>query len=369
MSRIVFHLDMDAFFASVEERDHPEFRGMPVIVGADPKAGKGRGVVATANYEARKYGVGSAMPISRAWELCQEGERKGGKRCVWFGGGHGKYTHESRRVMRAMLPHVSQLEQVGLDEAYFEIRQEAGGRRQQWAQAEAAGRRIKDAIRKETGLTASIGIGPNKLVAKIASDMDKPDGLTVVTPEAVQDVLDPLPLRRIPGIGPKAATLLASRGAKTVKDARRFTEHELLRWFGKWGSGMHQRVRGIDERPLEVIRERKSLGHETTFMEDEDDPKVLVETVKLLAEQVAWEVGERGVLARRITLRIRFSDFKTLTRQVTLDQPSDDARVFEREALKLLMPFLDKRENPLSKSFRLLGVRAGRLTVEQGLGL
>ena len=294
MSRIVFHLDMDAFFASVEERDHPEFRGMPVVVGADPKEGKGRGVVATANYEARKYGIGSAMPISRAWELCLEGERKGGKRCVWFGGGHGKYGSESRRVMQAILPHVAQLEQVGLDEAYFTTEDTT------FSDAAKTAKKIKQAIKKETGLTASVGIGPNKLVAKIASDMDKPDGLSVVMPDAVQDVLDPLPLRRIPGIGPKAATLLAAKGARTVQDARRFTEHELLRWFGKWGRGMHQRVRGVDERPLEESRERKSLGHETTFMEDEDDPKVLVETVKLLAEQVGEEVLERGVLARRV---------------------------------------------------------------------
>jgi DNA polymerase IV (DinB-like DNA polymerase) len=369
MERIVFHLDMDAFFAAVEERDHPEFAGCPIVVGADPKEGRGRGVVSTANYEARKYGVGSAMPISKAWSLCKEGERRGGKPCIFFGGGYGKYAAESERVMDIVTQYAEVIEQVSVDECYFEIGQEEGGNRQQWERAEGVAKEIKAEIKKRTKLTASIGIGPNKLVAKIASDLHKPDGLTVVPPERVEEVFAPLPLRKIPGIGPKAATVLAGRGANTVADACRFTREELSAWFGKWGSGIYASIRGEDSRPLETEWERKSLGHETTFMEDERDPTVLVETIRTLAEQVAGEVQESGLLARRITLRIRFGDFTTLTRQTTLERATDTEAVFEKEALKLFMPFLDSRENPERKAFRLLGIRAGELTAAQQLPL
>lgn len=354
---------MDAFFAAVEERDHPEFRGMPVVVGADPKEGRGRGVVSTANYEARKYGIGSAMPISRAWSLCQEGERNGGKACVFFGGVFGKYGAESRRVMAVIEPFTKDIEQAGLDEAYFTTNDSS------FFAAGKTAKRIKTAIKRETKLTASIGIGPNKLIAKIASDVQKPDGLTVVLPDDVKSFLDPLPLSRIPGIGPKAVSVLAFRGAKTVQEARRFGEEELTRWFGKWGSGMHRRLRGTDDHPLEIARERKSLGHETTFMEDARDPMVLMTTLKSLAKRVGNEVHESGLLARRITLRIRFDDFTTLTRQTTLERATDAAETFEKEAMKLFLPFLDARENPNGRAFRLLGVRAGELTAEQPLGI
>jgi len=387
MERIVFHLDMDAFFAAVEERDHPEFRGMPVVVGADPKEGRGRGVVSTANYEARKYGVGSAMPISKAWHLCKEGERQGGKACIFFGGGFGKYGVESEKIMEIVAKHASAIEQVSVDEAFFEVKDlkegtvgrsaKSSGKTLQrygvtalqpkWQTAAETAARIKAEIKAKTRLTGSIGIGPNKLVAKIASDLEKPDGLTVVPPERVQDVFDPLPLRKIPGIGPKAATLLAARGAVTVADAARFTQEELNAWFGKWGSGIYESIRGEDDRPLETEWERKSLGHETTFMEDERNPTVLMETIRVLAEQVAEEVKESGLLARRITLRIRFGDFTTLTRQMTLEKATDDAKTIEKEALKLFMSFLDARENPDKKAFRLLGVRAGELTAAQQL--
>lgn len=360
-NRIVFHLDMDAFFAAVEERDHPEFAGMPIVVGADPHEGTGRGVVSTASYAAREYGVGSAMPISKAWHLCQEGERLGGERCIFFGGVFGKYGEESLRVMDVVRAQVQEMEQVGLDETYFISNVDT------YPEAIDLAKSIKRSIHKQTGLTASIGIGPNKLIAKIASDMEKPDGLTAIEPDRVESFLAPLSVRRIPGIGPKAATLLSERGVTTIADGRRISERELTQWFGKWGGSMYRRFLGEDERIVAPSGERKSLGHERTFMDDVTDPGVLIETTRLLAEQVGEEVRERGVLARRITLRVRFGDFETLTRQVTLSRPSDEPGVIERESLKLLMPFLDKRENPYGKSIRLLGVRAGQLTVEQPL--
>jgi nucleotidyltransferase/DNA polymerase involved in DNA repair len=307
------------------------------------------------------------MPISKAWNLCKEGERRGGKPCIFFGGGYGKYAAESEKVMNIVAQHAETIEQVSVDECFFE----AGDKGYDigYREAERVAKGIKAEIKKRTKLTASIGIGPNKLVAKIASDLHKPDGLTVVPPERVEEVFAPLPLRKIPGIGPKAATVLAARGAHTVADARRFTIQELIAWFGKWGSGIYASIRGQDDRPLETEWERKSLGHETTFMEDERDPTVLVETVRSLAEQVAGEVQESGLLARRITLRIRFGDFTTLTRQTTLERATDTEAVFEKEALKLFMPFLDARENPERKAFRLLGIRAGELTAAQQLPL
>lgn len=354
---------MDAFFASVEERDHPEFSGMPIVIGADPHEGRGRGVVSTASYAAREYGIGSAMPISRAWHLCQEGERKGGMACIFFGGVFGKYGKESLRVMAIVKRYSERFEQVGIDEAYFEADVAT------YAEAHALAQEVKNEIRNQTGLTASVGIGPNKLIAKIASDMDKPDGLTVVTADAVETFLAPLPIRRIPGIGPKAATLLRARGIETIGDAQRLSESELTQWFGKWGASMYQRVRGRDQRQLEGPQKRKSLGHEMTFMEDEADPNVLVETLRLLSEQVGEEVLESGLLARRVTLRVRFDDFSTVTRQTTLDVPTNEGKIIEKEMLKLLLPFLDARENPQHRRFRLLGVRVGKLTAEQSLGI
>ena len=230
--RIIGHLDMDAFFAAIEERDHPELKGRPVVVGADPAGGKGRGVVATANYPARVYGIHSAMPISQAWKAAEAARRRGRPATAFVRGSHRQYAEVSGRIMAILHRHAPVVEEASIDEAYFDL-SFAGS----LAQAADICRQIKREIKDEEQLTGSIGLGPNKMVAKIASDFQKPDGLTVVTAEEAEDFLAPLPVRKIPGIGPKTEQSLARLGIKTVQDLKRFTAGGTAREVRQVGPG------------------------------------------------------------------------------------------------------------------------------------
>ncbi|MFZ2089606.1 MAG: DNA polymerase IV, partial [Desulfobaccales bacterium] len=236
---IIGHLDMDAFFAAVEELDHPEWRGLPLVVGADPKNGQGRGVVSTANYPARRYGIHSAMPITRAWTLAQAAHRRGEPETIFVTPNFRRYAQFSRRIMAIIRGQVPTVQEVGVDEAYLDL-----GFCQSFRLARDLCLKIKKAIKEQEGLTASVGIGPNKLIAKIASDYQKPDGLTVVRPEEAEDFLAPFPIRKIPGVGPKTEQLLASHGIRKVAEARRFTLGELESLLGKWGRVLYDKVRG-----------------------------------------------------------------------------------------------------------------------------
>src|SRR5215467_10493907 len=236
--RIVAHVDMDAFYAAVEERCHPELRGRPVVVGADPKGGRGRGVVTAANYAARKYGIRSALPISRAWRLAKLARRKGEPEAVFVRGDRSLYREVSGRIMAIIARGADAFEEASIDEAYVDL-SSLGGMRE----AEAHARRLKGEILAQEGLTCSIGIGPNKLVAKIASDFQKPDGLTVVTADEVQIFLDALPIRVIPGIGPKTEALLQQAGIRTVAELRGLELATLRERFGKWGHDLYDRAR------------------------------------------------------------------------------------------------------------------------------
>ncbi|PIR87036.1 MAG: DNA polymerase IV [Candidatus Harrisonbacteria bacterium CG10_big_fil_rev_8_21_14_0_10_49_15] len=365
--RIVLHVDMDAFFAAVEERDKLRLRGRPIVVGSDPKAGKGRGVVSTANYAARKYGIHSALPITKAWQLSQQAKKAGKPEVVFMGVDMAKYARVSANIMQYLESLVTSgewqggaFEQASVDEAYLEFpisnfQLSNNDEMWQWA-AEKAGE-IKAHIKHEFGLTASIGVGPNKLIAKIASDRQKPDGLTVVPEEAVQDFLDPLPVRVIPGIGPKAEAQLMSLGVKRVGELRGMPKEKLLAEFGKHGEGMYRQARGISDSVVAPGGPAKSIGLHRTFGKDTLDSVVLMSELKDMAAEIGADVARDGRLYRTVVLTVRFSNFKTQTRSHTLEAPDKDVKTLETEGLKLLMPFLDSRENPGRQKIRLIGLR------------
>ena len=355
--RIIGHLDMDAFFAAVEERDRPELKGLPLVVGADPAGGQGRGVVSTANYKAREYGIHSALPISRAWKLSEAARRRGRPAAVFVRGNYRRYSQVSERIMALLREFAPVVEEAGIDEAYFDL-SFAGS----YERAAEICRRIKEQIKSREGLTASVGIGPNKLVAKIASDFKKPDGLTVVTEEEAEDFLAPLAVRKIPGIGPKTEQFLANRGIKTVQDLKKFSAPELQEIFGKWGPELYERVRGRHESPLLVEWEPKSVGEQETFARDSLDLQFIFPRLWLMCQEV-WRrlLAEGFINFRTVVVTVRFADFDTRSRSHTLPHATGSPRTLRFEAMKLLIPFLDRRENPKRKLIRLIGVRVEKL--------
>jgi len=355
--RIIAHIDMDAFYASVEERDTPRFRGLPIAVGANPDSGKGRGVVAAANYKARAYGIHSAMPISTAWLLSEDARRKGQPPVVFLSVAMKKYAAVSERVMAIIRGVAPVVEEGGIDEAYADL-SFAGS----YEKAGEVCRAIKDKIRTEERLTASIGIGPNKLIAKIASNEHKPDGLTVVRAEEAEHFLEPLPVRKMRGIGPKTEAELAKQGIRLVKDLTRFSREELWALFGKRGLDFYEEIRGRDESPIEERSVPKSIGEEETFDRDTRDAIFIGERLKELCEGVMRRFSSDGFESfRTIAVKVRFADFETKSRARTLAKPTNAPATLEFEALKLVLPFLDGRENPRRKRIRLIGVRIEKL--------
>lgn len=383
--RMIAHIDLDAFFASIEERDNPRLKGKPIVVGADPLAGRGRGVVSTANYAARAYGIRSALPISTAWRFSEAARRKGLPPAAFLDVNMEKYAEESRRVMDILreglekAAHGTQvvIEQASVDEAYLDL-----SFTKSYDAAREVAQKIKQAIKDSLHLTASVGVGPNKLIAKIASDVQKPDGLTVVREEDAEKFLEPMSVRKIPGVGPKAEERFKAMGIRTVQDAKRLTLEELRKLMGKWGAGLYEKLRGRDDSPLVTEWIPKSIGEQTTFMHDapvSDRPKerkVLTNTLEALAagvherflNDVQAFVGHDGAFTsfRAIAITVRFADFVTATRTVTLPEPvlASDPKAIDTlkfQALRLFMPFLDRRENPQHKAIRLLGVRVERL--------
>ncbi len=356
--RILAHLDMDAFYASVEERDTPRFRGLPLAVGADPDGGKGRGVVTTANYPARAYGVHSAMPISKAWQLSEAARRQGKPPVIFVHTDMAKYREVSGRVMAILRRFAPSVEEAGIDEAYCDL-----GFAGSWDKAEETCRALKDAIREQERLTCSVGIGPNKMIAKIASGRHKPDGLTIVREEEAEAFLAPLPVRVMPGVGPKTDAEFARLGIRFVQDLKRHSQADLKRMLGSYGLDLYERIRGRDDSPIEENGEPKSISEEETFERDTLDAIFLGDRLKDLCRGVISRFAvEKFSGFRTAAIKVRFADFETRTRARTLPQPSDSAAALEREAWKLLLPFLDGRENPRRKPIRLIGVKIEKLT-------
>ena len=356
------HFDMDAFYAAVEERYNPRLHGRPIVVGADPKEGKGRGVVETANYAARKYGIRSAMPISRAWRLAEAARRRGEPEAVFLSGNRSLYSAVSERIMAYLAKGADAFEEASIDEAYIDFTVSSLG---DFARAEAQARALKAEILDREGLTCSVGVGPNKLVAKIASDFKKPDGLTVVRPDEVQEFLNPLGVRVIPGVGPKTERFLNERGVRTIADLYRVPREELLGWFGKWGEDLYQKARGISDSPVSNEWERKSVGEQETFEHDTLEPAFILERARLLAATVIRRLHADGFQGfRTVTITVRFQNFVTTSRSHTVRTPLSSLEELEREALRLLLPFLDARENPKKWPIRLIGVRVEKLIRE-----
>ncbi len=355
---IIGHLDMDAFFAAIEERDHPELGGLPLVVGADPEGGKGRGVVSTANYRARAYGIHSAMPISRAWKLSEAAKRRGKPGVVFVPPNFARYVEVSDRIKAIVRQHASVVEEAGIDEAYLDL-SFAGS----YGRAREICLEIKEHIRRRENLTASMGVGPNKLIAKIASDFKKPDGLTVVTEEEAEEFLAPLPVRKIPGIGPKTEKMLASKGITLVRDLKRFSAQELQEWYGKWGLALYEKVRGRGSTKLTLTWEPKSIGEQETFARDTLDLNFIFEHLWHMCRHVWKRLFEEGFAGfRTVVVTVRFADFHTYTRAHTLVCATASLKTLQFEAMKLLMPFLDHRENPGHKLIRLIGVRVEKLS-------
>lgn len=366
--RIIIHLDMDAFFAAVEERDKPRLRGLPIVVGADPKDGMGRGVVSTANYKAREYGIHSAQPISIAWRLSEKAANEGKPRAVFLEPNFKSYSVASTQIMEYLRTKADLFEPASIDEAYLELKatsdKEHGkwkGENGEWKYAEDLAKEIKEHIKKAQHLTCSIGVGPNKLIAKIAAGRQKPDGLTMVKPDQVQEFLDPLPVKEIPGIGPKTQEALARLGILKIRELRALSKEKLQELFGKWGIDMHRKANGIDESPVQEKQETKSIGEQETYERDTLDSIFLLNRLKELTERVFQTLEKERFLFRTVSIIVRFSDFETKTRAHTLPKPAADLKTLEYQSLQLFLPFLDRRENPKRKLIRLLGVRVEKL--------
>lgn len=365
MIRIIGHLDMDAFFAAVEEREHEWLRGKPIVVGADPKDGRGRGVVSTANYKAREYGIHSALPISQAWEFSEAAKKKGLEPAVFLFTNFAEYERTSARIMEILKTFSTTIEQASIDEAYFEIKFSIPNFQFSdavWNEARRIARAIKKEIKTKEKLTCSIGIGPNKLIAKIASDFQKPDGLTSVTEEEKELFLELMPVRKIPGIGPKTEAVFTRMNVTTVRDLKKFTETELSELMGKWGRELYRKVRGIDDSPLETVYESKSIGEQETFPEDTRDPNALMGKLNEMSARIITRMQDEGFSGfKTIVITVRFQGFETITRAHTLFSYQHSLEILRFEALKLFMPFLDRRENPRNKKIRLVGVRIEKL--------
>jgi nucleotidyltransferase/DNA polymerase involved in DNA repair len=359
--RIVVHVDMDAFYAAVEERLNPALRDLPVVVGADPKEGKGRGVVMTANYKARQFGIRSALPISRAWRFAETARQRGEPATVFIQPNMPVYREVSGRVMEILQHHGDAFEEASIDEAYLDL-----SSLENFATAEEMVTRIKQEIRNREGLGCSFGVGPNKLIAKIASARQKPDGLTVVAPDEVTDFLNPLPIRVIPGIGPKTAQFLHAKNLRTVADLRQVPESSLVEWFGKWGARLFQKVRGVDDSEVSNEWTRKSLGEQETFEQDTRDRTLITERLNAMAERIIATLRMKQFTGfRTVTVTVRFGDFQTSNRSRSLKDGisvDDNGTSRLKEAAQaLILPFFDARENPRAKAFRLIGLRVEKL--------
>ncbi len=342
--RIILHVDLDAFFPSVEVREHPELKGKPVVVGADPKGGTGRGVVSSASYEARKYGVRSAMPISRAWKLCPD--------CVYLRPHFDLYVPASNSIMKILKSHADKFEQGGIDEAYLDI----SSRVKDFDDAREFAKSLMEEVLEKEKLTCSIGVGPNKLVAKIASDYKKPYGLTVVKPEDVKEFLFPMKVRKIPGVGPKTERALNELNIESVSDLASVLPETLTRLFGIWGARLHEFANGIDNSEVIEEYETKSIGRDTTFEKDLDDEEQIFQVLDGLAEEVHADVVATGFKFKTITVRVRYQDFDTHTRSKSLLFATNDLDILRNNAKRLIAPFLSG-----NRKIRLIGVRASSL--------
>ena len=343
METPIIHVDMDAIFAAIEVRDNPQYKGLPVIIGGDPRRDL-RSVVSTASYEARKFGIHSAMPLMQAYRLCPQG--------VFLRGRMGRYGEVSRQIMAIFARYTPLVEPLSVDEAFLDV----SGCQGLFGSPEEIADRIQGDIENELQLTASVGVAPNKFLAKLASDLEKPRGLTIIRPKEVGAVLGPLPVEKLWGVGEKTAVKLRTMGIGTVGALAAMPEKMLVAAFGKSGADLWRLARGEDFRPVETGREAKSISRETTFPRDVTDMEKLRAVLLELAEDVACSLRASRLLAGTVTLKLRYGNFETITRQGPLPAPACLTRPIYNKALELLA-----RVNPQGRGIRLVGVGSGGL--------
>ena len=352
MFRVIFHLDMDAFYASVEQRDDPSLKGKPVIVGSPPTQ---RGVVCAASYEARKFGVRSAMPSVTAGRLCPNG--------VFLRPRMEAYRAESREIMAVVQEFVGELiQQVSVDEAYADVsaQHQAETADASLERALPLAREIKAAIRQRRKLTATIGVAPNKLLAKLASDFQKPDGLTLIRESEKVGFLRPLPVRSLHGVGRVTEENLHRAGIQTVADLQRYTG-DLRASVGSWGAELKRFAFGEDDRPLDLGDEVKSISSENTFLHDTDDRPTLRACLREQADDVAKSLAKRRLAAHTVQVKLRYGDFTSLTRQISVEEPLTEAKEIYRLGCWLLA-----RERLVNRPLRLIGLGVSGLVEGRG---
>jgi DNA polymerase IV (DinB-like DNA polymerase) len=350
---------MDYFFAQIEERENPQFKGKPVVVGADPKEGRGRGVVSTANYVARKYGIHSALPISQAYQLCPQ--------AIFLPVNMELYQKVSEEIMEIVKKYSKVWEIVSLDEAYLDI-----SFCKIWKEAEDLGKKLKNEILEKEKLTATVGIGPNKLIAKMASKKAKPDGLLIIKPNQVKKFLEPLDIEDLPGIGPKTAEKLRAIGINKIGELKRLSREKLKEMFGKVGETIYERARGIDKEEVSSEEIIKSIGKQITFEKDTRDSEIIFENFEQMINEIHQELLKNKFSFRTITVVCRYQGFETHTKSKTLytsfpkarvglgpyghrafKNPTQDFEILKSEAKKLLLKFLIENQKPI----RLIGLR------------
>ena len=342
--RFIVHVDMDAFFASVEQRDSPLLKGRPVIVGADPKNGKGRGVVSTCSYEARVYGVHSAMPISIAYRLCPG--------AVYLPVDMERYQIASEKISEILYSFTPDIEHVGIDEAFLDIT----GSHHLFGGPLDTCISIKSKIKEKLSLTASIGIAPTKMAAKIASDLKKPDGLVEVKIDALLDFLWPLSVSKLWGVGEKTKDSLNALGINTIGELARADLRKLIDALGNSASDLWQLANGVDTREVEVSHDSKSISNETTFEEDSLDKEKVTQAIMMLSEEVSDRLRENNFKARTISVKIRLRGFHTYTRSLTINEPTNFFESISATAKSLFDNF-EFKDRPV----RLIGVKASNL--------
>ena len=343
--RYILHIDMDAFYASVEQHDNPSLRGKCVLVGALPEQ---RGVVAACSYEARKFGIHSAMPMSRALRLCPHAIVRPVRMS--------RYVEISRHIHRIFLQYTPEVEPISIDEAFLDV----SGCLALFGNAEEIGRKIKAEIKMRTGLTASVGIAPNKFLAKLASDLQKPDGFVVITEETKQQILDPLPVSKIWGIGKVTSKALAVKGIKTVEQLRQSPRTVLSMILGNQADAILKLVQGIDHRNVEPDTDAKSISAEETFASDIQDKTILTGILHNQIEEVSYRLRAGKLQAKTIVLKFRYADFRTITRSRTLETPTNTTQTFFIEADQVFNAWYQKSSGPL----RLLGFGTSGLSPE-----
>ena len=345
-TRKIIHIDMDAFYASVEQRDRPEFKGKPVIVGGDPKSS---GVVAACSYEARKFGIHSAMPSVTAYRLCPD--------AVFIRPRFDIYRAVSSQLREIFCEYTDLVEPLSLDEAFLDVTENYKGMPSATLIAQEIKRKVYD---RTGGLTSSAGISFNKFLAKVASDINKPDGITVITPEMADEFIEKLPIRKFFGVGKVTEEKMLNIGIKTGADLKKYQKEQLIQIFGKSGNYFFDIAHGFDNRPVEPNRIRKSIGKETTFSEDIDDTDYMIEILEDIAAKLENSLIKKDAKGRTITLKVKYFDFQSITRSITVDESADSASVI----MKYVRPLLSKTEAG-EKKVRLLGISISNFDDEE----